>query len=297
MNRKPDTAAEEEMVRIRAWQHILNETLKSAPFRMPVHLAFGYEGLAVALARTIFPEDRIVLHHRKIAYQLALLRDLRPIYDEFSGLLTGAAHGRLGSMNLASHGSPVAYTTSILGNGLPVATGIALNQKYQAQPGAVFVVIGDGGIEEGACYESLVFASSHKLRLVVILENNNQSMSSTIEQRRCSIAWDGFAQSLGIPYFSADGASLESCAQALSLARLQADPLPTLVEVALHAFNQHAGPSPGWPNDPKTISVDNGPFLEPPDRDPLHVQRTLSHGTMEDVFSRTIFEWKGRVAS
>lgn len=282
------------MVCVRAWQHLLNESLKKSAFRIPVHLAFGYEAIAVALSKAMTSADRVVLHHRNIAYQLAFRGELKSIFCEFLGKKEGAAGGRLGSMNLAPKDSQIAYTTSILGNGLPVATGIALHQKDHAPGSAVFVTVGDGAIEEGACYESLVFARSHNLPLIVILENNDQSMSSTIAERRCPIHWQTVTKGIGIPFKQANGVFYDQCAKALSDARSDSveHSLPVFVEVSLRAFNQHAGPSPGWPGDTKTIDIQDGAFLRPLDEDPLSKLKKISPAEIEGLFSEAIRDWQ-----
>jgi len=231
------------IVAIRAWQHLLNEDLKAARFPVPVHLAFGYEGLAVALAGVMSGRDRVILPHRNVAYQLAFLRDVAPLAREFLGQANGVAGGLLGSMNLVAPCTPVSYTTSILGNGLPVASGVAMQTQLCGDNAATFVVIGDGAIEEGSFYETLVFAKSHGLSLCLIQENNDQSMSSSIAARRKTIFWDKICEAVDVPFFQARGMSFDDCATALAKARdaSLSGKTPALVEVALYPYNQHAG--------------------------------------------------------
>jgi pyruvate dehydrogenase E1 component alpha subunit len=287
--------AVQAMIRIRAWQHVLNERLKLGHFKVPIHLAFGYEALAVALAGTLQSPDRVILHHRNIAYQLALAKDLRPIMDEFLQRPSGGAGGALGSMNLAMKGSQIIYTTSILGNGLPVATGVALHQKLQEKGGVTFVVVGDGGIEEGACYEAMIFAQSQGLPLIVILENNDQSMSSSVSQRRCAVDWRAFTASFGVSSLSARGHSLAECDSALGVARriCLANSSPVVVEVNLHAYNQHAGASPGWAGDPKVIGLSDGPFLKPYNRDSLFCSDLIAPDETHRIFWDCVAECDG----
>ena len=60
----------------------------------------------------------------------------------------------------------------ILGQGLSVATGIALGLKKKSNK-KVFVMVGDGEIQEGQVWESLMFSSHHKLdNLIIILDYN-----------------------------------------------------------------------------------------------------------------------------
>ena len=54
----------------------------------------------------------------------------------------------------------------------------------------VFVVTGDGAIEEGSLWESLVFMKSNNLNVIIIIENNQWSLGTKIEERRCKIDLD-----------------------------------------------------------------------------------------------------------
>jgi len=64
-----------------------------------------------------------------------------------------------------------------LGHGLGVGAGIALALKRRKMEQSVFVITGDGELQEGANWEALAFASHHKLdNLNIIVDNNLISM-------------------------------------------------------------------------------------------------------------------------
>lgn len=64
-----------------------------------------------------------------------------------------------------------------LGHGLGVACGIALALKRKGVEQKVFVLSGDGELNEGAVWEAVMFASYHKLNnLILIVDNNKMSM-------------------------------------------------------------------------------------------------------------------------
>lgn len=64
-----------------------------------------------------------------------------------------------------------------LGHGLGVSTGMALGLKAQQVDQQVFVVCGDGELNEGACWEAIMFASQQRLdNLNLIVDNNHISM-------------------------------------------------------------------------------------------------------------------------
>ena len=64
-----------------------------------------------------------------------------------------------------------------LGHGLGVGSGIALALKRKKADQKVFVITGDGELQEGANWEAFMFASHHRLdNLNVIVDNNRISM-------------------------------------------------------------------------------------------------------------------------
>jgi len=64
-----------------------------------------------------------------------------------------------------------------LGHGLGVACGVALALKTKGIDRSVFVLTGDGELNEGAVWEAVMFASFHRLdNLILIVDNNKMSM-------------------------------------------------------------------------------------------------------------------------
>jgi pyruvate dehydrogenase E1 component alpha subunit len=263
----------EEVVRLRYWQHLLNEDLKTRAFSVPVHLAFGHEAIAVAVTAVMTNDDQLVLSHRNVAYNLARAGELGPIRDEYLGLSTGIAGGRLGSMNLAQPQRGIAYSSSILGNNLSVACGLAIAKTLTATSGNVMVLTGDGAIEEGAFYETLVFAKTHGLRLEIVIENNDMSMASTITERRVPISVAHLCAAVDVPFTQLSGNDVFEYVEFFGRLRTQLDERsgPVCVEVIVAALNEHAGPTPGWPTDPKNIDLANGLIVQNSDADPLFV--------------------------
>lgn len=266
-----------DVLRIRYWHHVLNELLKKGQFKVPVHLAFGHEAAAVAMDRVMDSTDRLCLSHRNVAYNLARSKSLDAVLKHYRLRAPSAAGAHMGSMNLAADGTGIAYSSSILGNNLAVAAGIAMHRLLVGKPGVVFVLTGDGAIEEGIFWETLVFSRSHKLPMVIVVENNNCSMSSTIPQRRCSIDLARICAGVGFEYLNAAGAIHAEVSEVLHTARQSAATgSPACVELNLATFCQHAGPTPGWPGDPLNIVLDRGLLVEDSPRDPLyHIRNTL----------------------
>lgn len=264
-----------DVLRLRRWQLGLNEDLKGDTFEIPIHVAIGHEALAVAVSKAMDAADQLVLTHRNMAYNLLRADDPRAVYDEYLLLPSGAAAGRLGSMNLTQPERGIVYSSSVLGNNVPVACGLALAKDVKDERGIVFLLTGDGAMEEGTFYESLVLARSHGLRVMIVVENNDHSMWSTISERRCEINLDDMARSVGIPFVQLSGNDPIDYVDRVKAARdsVESSGAPVLVEALLAPLNSHAGPTPGWADDPKRITLDNGLVVEESSYDPAFVIR------------------------
>lgn len=272
-----DVALAAQVLRIRYWQHIVNERMKRGTIKMAVHTAFGYEAIAVALSNAMGASDQLVLTHRSIAHNLARLESVEAALDEYAMAPTGLGHGRLGSMNMANPDRGVVYVSSILGNNLSVAGGLALGQKLLGRNGVVIVTTGDGAMEEGTFSETLVLAKTLDLSLLVIVENNDFAMASTIAERRRPINLSMVCEGYGVRYHSLSGNHVGAYTDALK--RLRSDILersePACLEVSLTMMNRHAGTTPGWPTDPMKLDLNNGLIVHEDETDPVYVVRSL----------------------
>lgn len=200
-----DAQIAKEILRLRLSQMIINEKYKAGEFKIPLHIAMGHEAIAVAVDAVMQENDQFVGSHRNMHYNLARAKALKPILDEYYLKKEGLAGGKLASMNLANEEKGIVYTSSILGNNFAVATGLALGQKVKGTNGLVIVQTGDGAIEEGGFYESLLFLKSNNLPALILLENNEWSMHTRIEERRYDIDVPGIAASLGAEYENLSG--------------------------------------------------------------------------------------------
>jgi transketolase len=110
-------------------------------------------------------------------------------------------------MNHISHKVPgVEFSTGSLGHGLPFGIGKALGSKIRSSQNKVFVVVGDGELDEGSNWEALLFASHHKLdNLILIVDYNNlQSLTTVKDTLNLEPLSDKF-QSFGANVFQVDG--------------------------------------------------------------------------------------------
>jgi len=194
-----------EVLKNRFYQILVNQKSKEKIFKIPIHLALGHESIAVAVSNMMDDKDSLILTHRNIAYNLARVGTLKPILDEYYLEKNGLMKGKLGSMNLINPNQGVAYTSSILGNNFSVAVGVSLSQKIHQSDGITVVLGGDGSIEEGSFHESLLMLKTLNLSTLVIIENNEWSMSTKISERRHPINLEKFCEAYDIKYVKLEG--------------------------------------------------------------------------------------------
>jgi len=250
---------------------------------LPIHLAMGHESIAVAVDNSLKKQDSLFLTHRNIHYNLARLKKLKPELDEYYLKDSGLGKGNLGSMNLNNEGKGIVYTSSILGNNLCVGSGYALGNQINDNKGVVFIVTGDGAIEEGAFYESFLFLKSNNLPSVVLVENNQWSLGTKIDERRAQINLMQLAKSFSTEYTLLKGNDPFIYIDIIESFRDKAlkNQGPVLIEIELTTLghwtlineenpngkfiNYHAGPAP------EAISEEGYPVLEKSEKDPLHL--------------------------
>ena len=73
--------------------------------------------------------------------------------------------------------------TGVLGHGLPIATGAALAARMRGESWRVFVLVGDGELQEGSNWEAAMTAQHYGLdNLVVIVDRNRIQQGDFTEQ-------------------------------------------------------------------------------------------------------------------
>ena len=72
----------------------------------------------------------------------------------------------------------VEASTGALGHGLPIGMGRALGMRMRGLTGRVFVITGDGEINEGAVWEAAMSASKHRLTNLTVMVDYNKIQSA-----------------------------------------------------------------------------------------------------------------------
>lgn len=105
------------------------------------------------------------------------------------GFFPGGECGSYGARGSRLAGHPlrklpgVEFPTGSLGHGLPLAAGVALASRRMGHPRRVFVLLGDGELQEGTNWEAMMFAAQSGLdNLTAVVDRNGWQISGRTEE-------------------------------------------------------------------------------------------------------------------
>lgn len=92
---------------------------------------------------------------------------------------------------LGGHPSPsvpgIECHTGALGHGLSIGIGMALTAKIRHQKHRIFVIMGDGEIQEGSVWEAAMSASKHRLDNLTVIVDYNKIQSAGFVKDICPL--------------------------------------------------------------------------------------------------------------
>ncbi len=233
----------------------------------PLHSSIGQEATATGVALALRSSDWLTsthrAHHDVVAKLLlaatpqdfdpftvdsvaeAMVVPVQRTLAEIMGLDQGLCRGRGGSMHLWDRAGGV-MTSAIVGGGIPAAGGYALASKLRGTGDVGVASFGDGAMQIGAFHETASLARAWDLPLILLLENNQYSVATSV------IETAGFAQ-LGLrargydmPAIVVDGMDPIATMEAIRQAREHAVRRgPILVEAITYRYYHQNGPLPG----------------------------------------------------
>lgn len=202
--------------------------------------ALGYaDVLAVAYghAMNFKPEDpewegrdRFLLSHGHyaIAHYAAMIE--AGIIPESELETYGSDDSRLPMSGMATYTPGMEISGGSLGQGLPIAVGIALGLRHQKNPAFVYNSMSDGELDEGSVWEAAMSAAHHGLgNLICMVDINNQQAdgpsSKVLGFEPLADKWASF----GWHVQRVDGNHLPAVLRAFDTARSLTDAKPRVI--------------------------------------------------------------------
>src|SRR4051794_906461 len=149
-----------------------------------LYSSLGQEAVSVGSAYALEPGDWIAPMIRNIG--ALLVRGLKPreLLMQLMAREGSPTHGKDGTCHLADLDKRhIVAPMSILGDLIPIMTGVAMAGRYLGHKSVAMTWIGDGGTSTGAFHEGLNLAAVQKAPLVVIVENNQWAYSTPVSRQ------------------------------------------------------------------------------------------------------------------
>jgi acetoin:2,6-dichlorophenolindophenol oxidoreductase subunit alpha len=207
-----------------------------------MHLSIGQEAGSVGSIATLKPEDLIIHHHRGHGHTIAKGANLTTMFAEFIGKEAGYCRGRGGSMHIADIPGGNLGATGVVGGGIPTSVGIALALQMRRSTQILLSYFGDGASNEGEFHESLNMASTWKLPVVFICDNNQYGMSMHVTKVTNIKHISERAASYGIPGITIDGNDVLAVYEAVKTAveRARSGQGPSLIDCLSYRWRGHS---------------------------------------------------------
>jgi TPP-dependent pyruvate/acetoin dehydrogenase alpha subunit len=171
-----------------------------------LYSSLGQEAISVGTAYALGPGDWIAPMIRNIGALLVRGYKPRDIMTQHMARYTSPTLGKDGTSHFGDLKTRhVISPISMLGDLIPVMTGIAMAGRYLGQKIVTMTWIGDGGTSTGVFHEGLNLAAVQKAPLVLIVENNQWAYSTPVAKQAALVDLADRAKAYGVRSAIVDG--------------------------------------------------------------------------------------------
>ena len=212
-----------------------------------LYSSLGQEAVSVGTCFALERKDWIAPMIRNIGALLVKGVPPRDIFTQHMAKYTSPTQGKdgtshFGDLKVRHIVSPI----SMLGDLIPVMTGVAMAGRYLGQKIVALTWIGDGGSSTGAFHEGLNLAAQQRAPFVLIVENNQWAYSTPVSRQVPVKNLADRALAYGIRSWIVDGNDVIAVYQAAKEAvnECRAGRGPALIEVKTMRMRGHAQHDP-----------------------------------------------------
>ncbi|PYT74452.1 MAG: pyruvate dehydrogenase [Acidobacteria bacterium] len=171
-----------------------------------LYSSLGQEAISVGTCYALEKKDWIAPMIRNIGALLVKGVPPRDIFMQHMAKYDSPTKGRDGTSHFGDLDNlHIVSPISMLGDLIPVMTGIAIGARYLGQKVVAMTWIGDGGSSTGVFHEGLNFAATQKAPFVLILENNLWAYSTPVRRQVPLENLADRAKAYGIDSYIVDG--------------------------------------------------------------------------------------------
>jgi TPP-dependent pyruvate/acetoin dehydrogenase alpha subunit len=212
-----------------------------------LYSSLGQEAISVGSAYALEKKDWLAPMIRNIGALLVKGVPPRDIFTQHMAKYTSPTLGKDGTSHFGDLDNlHIVSPISMLGDLIPVMTGVAMAGRYLGQHIVTMTWIGDGGSSTGVFHEGLNFAAVQKAPFVLILENNLWAYSTPVRRQVPLENLADRAKAYGMASYIVDGndvAAVYSTAKE-AVDRARAGEGPILIEAKTFRRMGHAQHDP-----------------------------------------------------
>lgn len=231
-----------EMVLIRLVEEQAAQLYQQGKIGGFLHLYIGQEAVSTGLISARKPQDRVITAYRDHGVAINCGLSAEDVVAELLGKVTGCSQGKGGSMHMADVKKNFWGGHAIVGAHLPIASGLALGDKYKGTDGVTICMFGDGATNIGYFHEALNLSQVWKLPVLWVCENNQYGMGTAVERASAVSEIRQKAEGYGIPNGRVDGMNVLEVRRAAedALNYLRTGQGPYFMEIMTYRFRGHS---------------------------------------------------------
>jgi TPP-dependent pyruvate/acetoin dehydrogenase alpha subunit len=171
-----------------------------------LYSSLGQEAVSVGTAYALEKKDWLAPMIRNIGALLVKGVPPRDVFMQHMAKYDSPTKGKDGTSHFGDlENLHIVSPISMLGDLIPVMTGVAMAGRYLGQKIVTMTWIGDGGSSTGVFHEGLNFAATQKAPFVLILENNLWAYSTPVKRQVPLENLADRAKAYGISSYIVDG--------------------------------------------------------------------------------------------
>ncbi len=231
-----------QMVLIRRVEEVAAQLYQQGKIGGFLHLYIGQEAVSTGLISARKPQDRVITAYRDHGVAINCGISARAILAELLGKATGVSKGKGGSMHMADVSKNFWGGHAIVGTHLPIASGLALGDKYQGNDGVTICMFGDGATNIGYFHEALNLSKVWNLPVLWVCENNQYGMGTAVDRASAVSEIRQKAVGYNIPNSRVDGMDVMMVRQAALevIEKVRKGEGPYLLEAVTYRYRGHS---------------------------------------------------------
>lgn len=234
------------------------------------HLYIGQEAVISGFELAKIKGDSMITSYRDHAHIIMSGIDPKFVMAELTGRASGCSKGKGGSMHMFDIPGKFYGGHGIVGAQVPIGTGIAFAEKYNATKNVCYTFLGDGAVNQGQVYEAFNMAALWQLPVVYVIENNEYSMGTSVKRSTSMTDLYKKGESFNVPGIQVNGMKIDEVYNAASFASdyARSGKGPIIVEVKTYRFRGHSMSDPAKYRTKEEVE-------EYKDHDPLNYVRSI----------------------